>query len=158
MTMMTAGTDAASIALAVQMAIAPIFLLVGTGSILAVMTHRLGRVVDRARALEDGLEAGETGAERARHQMELGSLAQRIRLANRAIAFSCGAAILVCVMIGLLFVGELLDVPVRAPIAGLFVLTMASLIVGLVYFLLEVFVASRSLRVRAELLQGDGTP
>ncbi|MEM9421184.1 MAG: DUF2721 domain-containing protein [Pseudomonadota bacterium] len=150
-----APSDAASIALAVQMAIAPIFLLVGTGAILTVMTHRLGRVVDRARSLEDMLDTGETGTDRARHMNELSPLAKRMTLANRAIAFSCAAAILVCVMIALLFIGELFSMAVKGPIAGLFVLTMGLLISGLTNFMMEIFVASRSLRVRGELLTDE---
>ena len=45
-----------AVAHAVQLAVAPVFLLSGIGAILAVMTNRLGRVIDRARVLEDRLE------------------------------------------------------------------------------------------------------
>ena len=34
---------------AIQLAVAPVFLLTGLGAMLAVMTNRLSRVVDRAR-------------------------------------------------------------------------------------------------------------
>ena len=37
---------------AIQLAIAPVFLLAGIGAILSVLTIRLGRVVDRARLVE----------------------------------------------------------------------------------------------------------
>ena len=37
-----------AVAHAVQLAVAPVFLLTGIGAILAVMTNRLGRVIDRA--------------------------------------------------------------------------------------------------------------
>ena len=47
------------ISAAIQVAIGPIFLLVGTGSLLNVVTGRLGRVVDRARVLERLIEEGE---------------------------------------------------------------------------------------------------
>lgn len=45
-----------AVAHAVQLAVAPVFLLTGIGAILAVMTNRLGRVIDRARDLEERLE------------------------------------------------------------------------------------------------------
>jgi hypothetical protein len=37
---------------AIQLAVAAVFLLSGIGAILAVMTNRLGRIIDRARVLE----------------------------------------------------------------------------------------------------------
>ncbi|MEO5741668.1 MAG: DUF2721 domain-containing protein [Vicinamibacterales bacterium] len=44
------------IAHVIQLSVAPVFLLSGIGAILAVMTNRLGRIIDRARALEAQLE------------------------------------------------------------------------------------------------------
>ena len=41
-----------TIAHVIQLAVAPVFLLTGIGGMLSVMTNRLGRIVDRARALE----------------------------------------------------------------------------------------------------------
>jgi uncharacterized protein DUF2721 len=40
-----------AVAHAVQLAVAPVFLLTGIGAFVAVMTNRLGRVIDRARVL-----------------------------------------------------------------------------------------------------------
>jgi hypothetical protein len=45
-----------AVAHAIQLAIAPVFLLTGIAAILSVMTNRLGRVTDRARVLEERLE------------------------------------------------------------------------------------------------------
>ena len=45
-----------TVAHAIQLAVAPVFLLSGIGAILVVMTNRLGRIIDRARVLEDRLE------------------------------------------------------------------------------------------------------
>jgi Protein of unknown function (DUF2721) len=45
-----------AVAHAIQLAVAPVFLLYGIGAILAVMTNRLGRIIDRARVLEDRLD------------------------------------------------------------------------------------------------------
>jgi hypothetical protein len=39
---------------AIQLSVAPVFLLSGIGAMLAVMTNRLARVVDRARGVEGG--------------------------------------------------------------------------------------------------------
>jgi hypothetical protein len=45
-----------AVAHAIQLAVAPVFLLSAIGAILVVMTNRLSRIIDRARILEEGLE------------------------------------------------------------------------------------------------------
>ncbi len=47
-----------TVAHAIQLAVAPVFLLSGIGAILVVMTNRFGRIIDRARVLEDILDVG----------------------------------------------------------------------------------------------------
>ena len=42
--------DITSVARAIQLALAPVFLLTGIAGLLNVMTNRLARIVDRARA------------------------------------------------------------------------------------------------------------
>ena len=42
-----------AVAHVIQLAVAPVFLLSGIGAMLSVMTSRLGRVVDRARVLNE---------------------------------------------------------------------------------------------------------
>ena len=49
------------IAHVIQLSVAPVFLLSGIGAILAVMTNRLGRIIDRARTLETQLENAAAG-------------------------------------------------------------------------------------------------
>ena len=44
----------AEVATVIQLAVAPAFLLTGTGAILAVMATRLSRIVDRYRILNEG--------------------------------------------------------------------------------------------------------
>jgi Protein of unknown function (DUF2721) len=44
-----------AVAHAIQLAVAPVFLLSGIGAMLAGMTSRLGRIIDRARDLEERL-------------------------------------------------------------------------------------------------------
>ena len=51
-TAVTEASQIAAVAHVIQLAVAPVFLLSGIGAMLVVMTNRLARVVDRARALE----------------------------------------------------------------------------------------------------------
>lgn len=142
-----------TVAEAVQLALAPIFLLAGIGALLNVMTARLGRVVDRARYIEDLMEAGEDAASYARHRTELSALDRRISSVNLAIYATTAAALLVCFVVALLFIEELAAWDLGAVIAALFVATMSSLTMGLVFFMIEISVATRSLKVRTELLK-----
>ncbi|WOI53151.1 DUF2721 domain-containing protein [Parvularcula sp. LCG005] len=153
MDLISTEETAHAIGLVIQLAIAPIFLLVGTGSFLNVMTVRLGRVVDRVRILEERLDRGETGDERRRHVDELRILDRRMSYANRAISFCSSSALLISIVVAMLFLGELTDWPMRFVVAPLFVITMLSLIAGLTQFLCEITLATRSLRVRTELMQ-----
>ena len=114
------------------------------------MTQRLGRVVDRARYLEDRID-GNPGA-LALHQNELASLSKRMSYAQWSINFCAAAALMVAVDVALLFLAGLADYDASLPAAILFMLAMLGIIGGLGAFLAEISVATRTLRVKAELL------
>ena len=147
-----------SIAAVIQLAVAPVFLLAGVGAILNVMTQRLARVIDRSRDVEGYLEEGEGAEATARHRAELRALARRMRLVNAAITACVLAALMVCGVVALLFLGQLTPIPVAAPVAVLFVGAMASLIAGLATLLAEIGLAMRTVRIRTELLMEKQSP
>ena len=68
-----------AIAHAIQLAVAPVFLLSGIGAILMVVTNRLGRIIDRARVLEDRLNSASQEARAALHA-DLATLSRRAKL------------------------------------------------------------------------------
>jgi len=70
-----------TVAHVISLSVAPVFLLSGIGAMLAVMTSRLGRIVDRARALEATLPGADPGLAATLHD-ELGTLARRARHAG----------------------------------------------------------------------------
>lgn len=140
------GDGIRTIAQAIQLAVAPAFLLTGVGATLAVTANRLSRIVDRARVLEKELDAAR-GDERDRIRRALGTLAQRAHLIGRAITLCTCAALIVANVIIVMFIGAIAPVPVATVIACLFIAAMLSLIIGLMYFLREVFVATGSLRI-----------
>jgi uncharacterized membrane protein YciS (DUF1049 family) len=143
-----------TIANLIQLSIAPVFLLAGIGAILNVLAHRLGRVVDRARLLEQEF-ASYDEAQRMRAGAELGLLARRISFANLAIVACTTSALFVCLVVALMFVADLANFSFATLVALLFIVTMALLVVGLLLFLFEIRLAMRSLRVRRELLPGQ---
>ena len=131
----------------IQLAIAPVFLLTGVGTKLAVLTNRLARIIDRTRVLEDRLMAS-GNIDIADAMSELDSLYQRGHLINRAITLSTACGLFVCVVIAALFIGDALDLRLAKFIALLFVLGMFSLIGSFVYLLREIFVATKTMSIR----------
>ena len=136
----------AAIARVIQLAIAPVFLLSGVSAMLGVLSHRLSRIIDRGRLLEGRL--AEAAVEKqATLRQELGVLARRARLVNRAIALCTMCALLVCAVIISLFVGAFFGADVSYVIGVVFVAALTSLAGGLVIFLREITLATRSLRI-----------
>ena len=72
------------IAHTIQLALAPVFVLVAIGNIMSILSTRLGRTVDRARALQ-ALHAETTGVEHDRVVTEMRSIDRRIMYVTRAI-------------------------------------------------------------------------
>ena len=133
----------------ISLAIAPVFLLAGIGSILNVLAARLARVVDRARRLEiefETFELDKQGPARA----ELRLLDRRMTVVNFAISCCTASALLVCMVVAILFVADLASFQFGRVIAYLFILTMVMLIAGLLLFLYEVRLAMQSLRIRRD--------
>lgn len=133
---------------AIEIAVAPVFLLMAVGTLLNVLTGRLGRTVDRARHLiarsADARAEGRSPLDVASLELELESLFHRRRLTNYAITCATLAALLVCVLILSVFVAFMLDVRVPQLVAALFIATMAAFIAALVFFLREISHAVKS--------------
>jgi hypothetical protein len=130
---------------AMQLALGPVFLLNGVGVLLAMLTSRLARIVDRARGLEARLSA--VGAEEAREiQRVLALTSRRARLVNRAITLGTIAALLVALVVALLFAAAFMPFAAAQVIAVLFVACMGALVGSLWCFLVEVRVATAALR------------
>jgi hypothetical protein len=130
-------SDITGIAHVIQTAVAPVFLLTGVAGLLSVLVNRLGRVVDRFRALDVRLPDLH-GAARESAESEMAVLARRTWYIHRAIALCTGGALLVCMVIATLFIGSLVRLEASMIIATLFILAMASLVVGLLFFLREI--------------------
>lgn len=137
---------------AIQLAVAPVFLLTAIGTIINALTGRLARAVERRRQLEDLLPAYE-GVTREDMLMELVSIARRIRYTLWAIALAVVSAIFVCLLISFAFVGGFVALDLARIVAGLFIASMVALTICLLFFLREVFVAA--LNVRHPLTHAD---
>jgi hypothetical protein len=138
---------------AIQLALAPVFLLTGIAGLLNVMTARLGRIIDRSRHLT---EAPQDNLVLPAHERtnELRALERRRYHAGVAITACTLAALLTCLVIVLLFAEVLLGLPLKWLEGVLFTGATVALVVGLTYFLREVHLATQNVRIE---LRSAGT-
>lgn len=133
------------IAHAIQLALAPVFLLTGIAGILNVMAGRLARIVDRGRYLTQTPLQLESPAKETL-TIELQSLDRRRHLTSVAITACTISALLVCMVIAALFVKVLLDFRSKWLVGLLFTCSTLALIIGLAFFLREVHLATQTVR------------
>jgi hypothetical protein len=134
------------VAHAIQLALAPVFLLTGIAGILNVMAGRLARIIDRGRSLSEQPAPQEASLSEKR-QLELGGLERRRHLASSAITACTLSALLVCTVIAALFLEVLVQVQLRWLVGTLFTGSTLALVVGLSYFLREVHLATQTVRI-----------
>jgi len=133
---------------AIQLAVAPVFLLSGVAGLLGVMANRLARIIDRARTIEDRWQSL-AEARRVDAREEVITLERRRALSSWAINFCTGAALLVCLCIVSLFSEEFLALDLRWLAGVEFVGSMLALIGGLTCFLREVYLATHTMRIES---------
>lgn len=130
----------------IQLALAPVFLLVGIGQMVNVVTGRLARVIDRARSFEEG-DCAEIYKASARAALEIKSLRRRMRFANWAVTFLTGAAVTICIDVILLLANGIIAPNLDTAILSTFILGLLLTTGGLVSFFLEVSVATATLKI-----------
>jgi hypothetical protein len=129
----------------VQLAIAPVFLLTAVGTIIGVLSSRLGRVVDRSRALEDRLRQLAPEGQKAVRE-ELNVLARRVRLVYASMTLAVVCALFVGLLIAVAFVDAFVALDLSKFIGLLFIGAMLAFILALMVFLREIFLAVSSAR------------
>jgi hypothetical protein len=146
----TYSIQSVDIAHLIQIALTPIFLISAIGVTLNVLTSRLARIVDRARAMEEVLrQPGDTPHGRDLHGL-LGVLARRARYINAAITLITLSALFISLVVVMLFVNAFLRWDLSVFIACMFILSMLSLAAALSSFLIEVRIATNTLRIGIE--------
>jgi Cu/Ag efflux pump CusA len=136
-----------------QTAIGPVILISGVGLLLLSLTNRFGRAVDRARQLlREKREAPEESRQHLAGQVE--NLYQRARLIQRAIIFSTISLLFAAVLIITLFFTALMQMESAVIISILFICCLASLIVSLIAFIMDIRLSLQALKLE----MGHGKP
>ena len=116
---------------ALQLAVSPVILISAYGLLLLSMTNRLGRAIDRARALaREGTQA---------KQEQIAIIARRAVWIRSAIVFTSLALIAAALLVLVLFASVLLSVGIAFAVSVLFIGSLVCLVIGLTYFLIDIF-------------------
>lgn len=131
----------------IQLSLVPVFLLVGIGQIMNVVTGRLARIIDRSRWYESQSETTQISRFSQLQCHELIALRRRMRCANWSINFLTAAALLVCCTVILLLINGIVVANLENLVLSLFMFAMAAITGGLICFFIEVSVASATLKI-----------
>jgi hypothetical protein len=140
------------IAQTIQLALAPVFMLVAIGNIMNILSQRLGRVVDRSRKLQSRHLETE-GGEHDEIVREIRSIDRRIALISQAIQLLVFSGLCVGGVVVLLFVEEFAEIDLQIVVAVAFLLAIALLMWALTLFMRETRQAAASLRIAESYLE-----
>ena len=110
-----------------------------------VLTNRLARTIDRSRSLQVVDDGPLSSSQRVTIEMEMSSLLKRSRFINLSISLATCSALLVCLVIIMLFLGNMVIINVSQVVASLFIVCMVVLSAAFSCFLAEVIIAARTL-------------
>ncbi|MGB3379214.1 DUF2721 domain-containing protein [Allopontixanthobacter sediminis] len=140
------------IAQTIQLALAPVFVLVAIGNIMNLLSTRLGRVVDRARTMQER-HSTTSGVEHDLVVREIRLLDRRILLIGRAILLLVLSGLTIGLTVVILFLGDFLQWDLPQLTAASFILAIGLLMGALLLFLLETREASAALRIPRDYLE-----
>ncbi|MCB2067892.1 MAG: DUF2721 domain-containing protein [Erythrobacter sp.] len=142
------------IAQTIQLALAPVFVLVAIGNIMSTLSQRLGRIVDRSRQLQD--RHGQTeGKEHDMVVREIRVIDRRIALISHALLSLVVGGLSIGVTVVLLFLEEFAHLGLNPVAAGTFILAISMLMWALVLFLRETREATEALRIPEMYLERE---
>jgi len=130
----------------IQTAVGPVILISGVGLLMLSMTTRLGRIIDRSRLLVRDLVAAPE-PDHAHITAQLRVLYERARLIRLVIILATASVLLAGVLVISLFLAALLQLDAALFVILCFIFCVASLIVSLLLFLVELQMALRALRM-----------
>jgi hypothetical protein len=142
------------IAQTIQLALAPVFVLVAIGNIMNILSSRLGRVVDRSRVLQQRHRETE-GAEHDAVVREIRMTDSRIKLIGRALLLLVMSGLAIGLTVALLFLEEFASTSLQPFAAGVFIVAIALLMAALLLFLRETREATEALRIPRDFLELD---
>lgn len=140
------------IAQTIQLALAPVFVLVAIGNIMSILSTRLGRVVDRSRILQE-MHSSTTGDDHDAVVREIRMVDQRIRIIGRAIMLLVASGLTIGITVAVLFLEELADAKLQQVAAAFFFGAIMLLMSALWLFMRETRLAAAALQIPKAYLE-----
>lgn len=136
--LLKSASDIPDVSAAIRNAVAPVFLLTGIGSILGVLVNRLGRSIDRARAIN-----ALNDEQFVLFINELDIIVKRTCWMRWSVGLFILAGLCVALSIASVFIGVELNINLPHFVLMAFITAMISLTIGLLCFLREIILASQ---------------
>jgi hypothetical protein len=133
----------------IQTAITPVILLSGVGALMITLTNRMGRIVDRTRALAGQARQAAEGA-RAHIDEQLAIMWRRANLLRMAVTFAGLSMLLSCVLVMVIFVDAFFQRHFGLEMIAIFGASVLSLILALVWFLRDIWMSLWALHIEVE--------
>ncbi len=137
-------TSLDAISHSIQLAVAPVFMLTAIAALLGALATRLARIIDRARTLEDRLEADLIKHE-AEIYVELKLLRQRGRIVNSSMILLTLSATLIGATVIALFLVETIALRSSVVVPWTFLGGVVMFVCALLCFLGETLLAGKAL-------------
>ena len=133
----------------IQLAITPVILITGLGSLMLSMTNRLGRIIDRTRIQAGQVQAAKDDG-RAHIEAQLRILYRRAGLVRRAVMFNTLSMFTSGLLVVVIFVSALVGMETGPLILALFMGAIGCLLTALGYFLTDINLALKALGLEVE--------
>ena len=133
----------------IQLAITPVILITGLGSLLLTMTNRMGRIVDRTRILAGQARAA-TASEQPHIETQLRIMFRRAKIIRLAVTLVASSMFFSGLLVVMIFLAALLEASLAGAILGVFVVSVLLLLGSLAAFLRDIFLSLNALGLEVE--------
>ncbi len=137
--------DTESFTRLLQLSISPVAIISGVGLLLLSITNRLGRVIDRARALVSALDEDQAHPTRDLHQLII--LFRRAKLLRASIVFIIASIFACCLMIVLLFVLVFAGAKMETAVLFTFGLSVLFVLGAMICFVADILSSLNALKI-----------
>ncbi len=134
-----------------QSSIGPVILISGVGLLLLTLTNRFGRMLDRARQLNQELRAGPASDKAEAIRTQIGILMKRAGILRLSITLGAITVLLAAVLMLLLFLGAWQQLELGGVIAVVFCVALLCLIGSMLAFIRDMNLALKAVRLEVRL-------
>ncbi len=124
-------------------------LMTGVGGLMLTLTNRMGRIVDRTRALAEKVRSA-AELDRVHLETQLAILWRRAKMIRQAVTFAGLSMLLSCLLVVVVFVDASVRREFGVELVVTFLASVLCLIAALVNFLRDIWVSLHALRLEVE--------